>query len=267
MKKLICICLVLLLLSGCSAGFVCENEYYRIYRENGKTYMEFLKEYTPEDRISTGPGWLSAVSVRELKSDILNGRLSGLHLFTLRNLSDGQRLEVIDPETLHEPALPENVTCESVTWAGDRCSFRIESNVGCGYADILFRDEFAERFHFYYSWEVGHENDDMVEERNVPERNALYSRFIAYTPTAYGSYRSDTHEYLRYCIATRQGNVFVVEEHKNGYDGLILYPSEEEPVPEKVHLFCESPEGYLAVTLDVLRERPSVEWLAAFGVK
>lgn len=280
MKKIIaCFCL-LLLLSGCNSAFVCENENYRIFRQDGKTYMEFFKEYVPDGvALTEQQRWLTAGSLRELRSDILNGRLSDLHLHYLRGLSEGSVLEVMDPEDLHEPALPEGMVCRNAIWSGDRYSFLIESDIANGQAWILSREAFEEAFQLYYTWETGHEEDHIAEERNFLDRNALYTRFTNYTQRKSGGWTQYTitvdpdqrspgcYEYLRYCIASRKGNVYVAELYVMGSESSVLYPEEEELIPERVYLFCESPDGYLAVTLEDIQKRPGVEWLAEFGVK
>lgn len=259
MKKLCCLLAVFMIFSLLSA---CGDTRYKIYNEADKWYISFSDaSYRPMS--VTGA---QVDSAAELKRMLLRKTLPE-HIYVVLKLQCGSdRLEICDPNKMGELTLPEGLSYEYVTWDGKRFVFTIEDGNFSGkitsgdpdnyayYLESQYLDCFDEDFQ---------ENYPIVSDTKVEDRNArvvYYDTYLSYN------------KIVLYQITTGETELYIHEEYTARYKpeadpDYTEANKASEVVPKRVWILGNDGTNCWYGWLEGFEERPSVEWLSAFGLE
>ena len=264
LKSLLWVCILLMALCACSDNVV--EKQYTIYKENGKTYMEFLPEDSAADNNSDGalksatqdlqyPKFDSASEMKEKiqSGDIPSERLSGLRA----QADENNDLEIMDLNDICELRLPEGMRYNYVKWYGKQYVFDI-GTIGNGEAWGVVTWGDRDYYDRQYSDNLSHlsfETVTIITDSVVADRNARVVHFTNST----GEYKD-----LIYNITTPTGTVCVLEHYT--IDHYIEGSAESETVPDVVYVFGDEGNRYFYGYFRGISERPSLEWFASFAL-
>lgn len=265
LKSLLWVCLLLMALCACSDNVV--EKQYTIYKEDGKTYAEFLM--TESDDGDTSDGALSCCiakevvypmfgSAAEMKEKILSGEIPEERLSGLRAQADENNvLEIMDLNNIYELRLPEGMRYNYVRWYGKQYLFDI-GTIGNGEAWGVVTWGDRDYYDRQYSDKLSHLNFEdvtIITDSVVADRNARVIHFTNFT----GEYKE-----LIYDVATPAGTVRVLEHYTlDHYEDRL---AESKTVPDMVQVFGDqSGQCFYGYFWDI-NERPSLEWFASFAL-
>ena len=156
LKSLLWICISLMLLCACSGKTI--EKQYTIYKEDGKTYMEFLQMESNDGEVSDGAKHPKFESAAEMKEKILSGEIPKESLSGLRARTDEKNmLEICDPDNLFDLLLPNDLEYEYIEWYGASYKFVFDSRNLTGH--VYFCDEsrytkaYDEEFSYYTTFD------------------------------------------------------------------------------------------------------------------
>ena len=258
MKKLICICLVLLLFSGCSSDILCENENYRIFRKDGKMYMEFLKDFSGTE----GKLYPRFNTLEEMVPIILSGGLSEENLNSLQRRSTDNLPEIWNLDNIYDLRMPDSVQIVAVFWLGDYYEVYIQDREqgGNGCFQILDKKKYEGKFDKEYKVK-SYEDRTVDYEEYVEDRNAHIIHYLV------DRVRLATSKEIRYRLDIPTGYIYALEDYSVGSPSYYHAPYFTDDQPSQIVLFGCDKGIYFYVHFDPLIERPPVEWITAFGVK
>ena len=256
LKSLLWVCILLMVLCACS-DHAAEKQ-YTIYKEDGKTYMEFLQKESNDGEVSDGTKYPMFESAAEMKEKILSGEIPEESISGLREMADDNNtLEIMNLENICELCLPEGMKYNYVRWYVGYYVFDI-GTIGNGevWGVVTWGDkDYYDRQYNNRLTHLDFETVKIIEESATADRNA---RVIHYT--------NDTGEYreLIYNVTTPKGTVRVQEHYTLDHYGDRV--AESETVPDAVYVFGDQCGQYFYGYFRGINERPSLEWFASFAL-
>lgn len=285
-------CIIAALLSSCSVALpatsadslatstdsAAKSDLYTICNRDGKTYMEFSSD-AHSVTLPNGDGYYSSqpiqgmqfASISEMRRRISTGDLPEEMISALYAKAKDNALEICDINNLYDLALPENLTCESVAWYFNSYSFPLALKTSAGTGKSIMATMWSDMNAWSYNARFEDEfvnfvpdgasvlSDTVVEDRNA--------RVVYYNNSPYAAFKN-----ILYTITTSRGGTLHVREQYL-LENFAAYTGDTKPsetVPYKLFLFGTEGDknfyGYILHLEDVMNERPSVEWLASFGV-
>ena len=223
------------------------TEKYTIYWEDGKCYMRFhsVKESNSGNAEEMGKSYYPEFSsVKEMKEALSKGDLSEREIETLMLYSSSNRniLEICDISKFYEACLPENASISYVMFGGTWYHFELSNgNIACVNEEDYLRE--LERYHTGGGLS---DSNEIISVENVADRNAEVTKYV---------YMDKTVTIVRYENELAKGSQNVMELY-NDKEGLVL-----------INLAGECDGAYYVASILDLSERPSLEWLAAFGLR
>ena len=256
LKSLLWICISLMLLCACSGKTI--EKQYTIYKEDGKTYMEFLQMESNDGEVSDGAKHPKFESAAEMKEKILSGEIPEESISGLRAMAgENNTLEIMDLENICELCLPEGMKYNYARWYVGYYVFDI-GMIGNG--EVWGVVTWGDRGYYdrQYSDKLSHLNFEdvtIITDSVVADRNARVIHFTNFT----GEYKE-----LIYDVATPAGTVRVLEHYTlDHYEDRL---AESKTVPDMVQVFGDqSGQCFYGYFWDI-NERPSLEWFASFAL-
>lgn len=260
LKKTICILVFLsvVLITGCyqadKGNVVLENAQYAIIEDNRMYSLRFynneMKDSLDSASGSVSPRSISFVSVGEMKECIEKGKFSKTDLLTMQYFAKNSRGEITicNLNRLFDATLPNDVPLDGVTWYGQTYT-------------LGFGGKYTGRIQFcsqdYYDQEVArykYENNpklEIISKTSVEDRDA----------TVYVCRNRSNDLYFRdiqYTYTNGDKTIFFVET----YNFSELYAD----TPTRIYFFGYMHGQYFCGSISGFRQRPSYEWLQAFGL-
>lgn len=263
-KKLITVVVVLLLvISAILALPRFENEHYYIIKENGEFFLEF-KEPSDKDyfTICGNIYHINFASVQEMYDDFTTCNFTETELDHMRAMeAERKQQQTMYPEIeeklgipnlnrLCEPVLPEDISWDGgVTWYGSHnYLFRLSQTT---HFSINFyatsKEYFEQRMALYTDIEVTYPIKDFSVEQ-IEERNAA-----VYYIELYSGFEDS---YWVYDLSSGDKQMIVIEN----------FPRTDYYTPHRLLVFISEGDCYGFVDIVCNDTRPSVEWLASFGL-
>ena len=252
MKKHICIFVMIGVLCCVLPGCKQEDPLYRVYKENGEWYMEIPREIERPDNYVHVDGLrdLSSLydfpirfrSVLEMKRTVESGALPVEYLYELQQKRPETVFQIVDLDALYEPVFPEDIKePDFVIMNLSVCEFEMT-----GKEDNL-RGEFEIRYG--PSRSVISEGEivkyDLVLNENTAERKA---RDIIFEECGINA----TSKSPELCYRLISGeDTYTVREI--GW--------------HKIMILAEWEGVSIFVSLRGLKELPTLDWIAQFGIK
>lgn len=254
MKRYICllVALLLLMLGGCSAGVeVLTNDKYAILEKDG-TYS--IKLHDPESyygsqsamQSSSAAFYLEFSSVGKMKEAIEKGSFSKETLEKmLENFSKDSNNNVLicNPNKLYDVTLPEDVTARAIHWFGDTYNFLLGGHGSLVFTDKVWHDEYAKR----HDIEAG--KAEVISVNMIPDRNAK--------EVIYVSLMGQPRRMVTYSYTSGTKTITVAERYNL---------DESETIPNNISFWGCCDGAYFTGYVYELTERPSFEWVTAFGL-
>ena len=257
MKRILIILLILVIasLGGCTN----RNPAYKVYKQDGKWYLEI--DYAKIDDLSSL--YLNAAyqqfpsSVPEMVKTIKKGHISNEQLMRFSNYPEDNTVEIFDLDNAPDLATPSDLTCTYIRWEnGFTYRFMFEGTQPSGYIwfleqdnyNFLYNEEFYGLYNFYSFTTI-------TSDRQISDRNA---REVRYTNRS-----GEKFKYLEYDLAGKNLNLHIKEQ----YELPSNYLTEPGPRLKYIIICGHNGETYLYGCFSGFDERPSVEWLSAFGLK
>lgn len=265
-RFVVVICLVLSLLCGCgqsgqpSKEIYSENELYKMYKEDGKWYIEFLQPADGEDSNApsnnniaiTYPQFDSAI---DLANMLKSGNIPDEYIRVLRSGKSNNVLEISDPNKICDLKMPNSLEYKYVSWHGDAYHFEIEKEDFIGYIDCydVIQDQYTRKFEEYQNFP--NENHTVTSDITVEDRNAR----IVYSYTSTCEQKN-----ILYKITAGKSEIYVRETYviQNLDDELTFIVS--DTIPYTINVWGSDETHYWHGWFMGFKERPSVEWLSSF---
>lgn len=255
MRKYICLLLALLLLvlSGCSAGVeVLTNDKYAILEKDG---IYSMKLHDPEAYSGGGSAsqnaseafYVEFSSVGKMKETIEEGSFSKETLEKMQEcFSKDQNNNVLICNTnkLYDVTLPQGVTARAIHWFGDSYNFLLGDHGAIDFTNKAWHDEYAKR-HDIESGKAKVISVNMLDDRNAKE--VIYENLL-------GQPRS----MITYSYTSGNKTISVAEQYNL---------DESETIPYSIGFWGCCNGAYFTGHMYGLTERPSYEWVTAFGLK
>lgn len=267
-RILVSLCLVVALLCSCATPTLVEHENYKIYKEDGKWYLElppdkyeqywndWQEEYTSEDAYihyaAPIPPMFNTFS--EMQEKIVSGDIPFERLAALwEMIKDNDVLETLNPYDLQNVKAPKELECTSILWYGDRYGFsftgkEISGNVHYCTKEIYEEKYDAEMENWEQSWFT------IISDTKVRKRNA---RVVCYT-TGSAELKS-----VFYTVKSKYGETLHIKEE---YTLSSSNGTGTDTIPTSIEIFGEGRNTYFYSRFRGFQERPSVEWLQSFGL-
>lgn len=230
--------------------FLCVFPYIRGYHityENGSFYM-----------VGTGPVYqenlgcnfmsiedITFQSFREMRMDILLGNFTDRERIMIDSyVRNGARFKLPDIVDPYEPTYPENCTGYSVSLVGEMYYFQIDANAMADHISVDLNTEsqwqksVSDIQYYLYEYPADRQERDAVVYHESPSQDTGIRHVI---------YEINVGEKLLY-----------VEEL---YD-----PAISDSVPYQIDIYGKDHGQYFKVSVEAPTERPTVQWLSAFGI-
>lgn len=222
-----------------------ETKQYRLFWENGKSYMEFSTAAP-----ATGNGFLVALehprfsSVYEMKQGILSGDFSDAELCALRAYtpSNINTVEICNIHSLYEATLPAGIEIEHIELYGKEYTFEFDG----GNISYITQETFEYEVERTYNGSALSDSISITSIEAIADRNAEVMRY---------NYGGSEIERVRYTNETSNGMQYILEVYKDG-------------VVSRLCILGTLGNAYYKVNyVENLTQRPSIEWLSAFGLR
>lgn len=263
-KKLITVVVVLLLVILAVVTLPrYENEHYYIIRKNGEFYLEF-KEPSDKDYMNMC-GYIyhiSFASIQEMYDDFTTCNFTETELEHMRAMEAEleqkhamypeieEQLGVPNLNRLCEPVLPEDVSWDGrVTWYGTHnYSFNLSQTTHFGINFYATTEEnFDQQIAMYTDIEITYPIKDISVEQ-VEDRNATVYYIERYT--------GFNESYWIYDLSSGDKQMIVIE----------TFPRTDYFTNHRLMVLINEGDYYGFVDIVCNDVRPSVEWLASFGL-
>ena len=223
------------------------TEKYTIYWEDGKCYMRF-RSVNGSDSGSAEEMeriyYPEFSSVKEMKEALSKGDLSDreIEALMLYSSSKSNIVEICDVSKFYEACLPENTSISYVIFGGTWYQFELSNgNIAC-----VVKEDYLRELERYHTGGGLSDNNEIISVENVADRNAEVTKYV---------YMDKTVTIVRYENELAKGSQNVMELY-NDKDGLVL-----------INLAGECDGAYYVASILDISERPSLEWLASFGLR
>ena len=259
MKRLLCVALLILILvlSGCSQKTIVSNNIYSI--EEGKDGEYVMNFHDPADfsnsyvQGSERPPQFIFNSLAHMKQTIENGTFSAKQQRDIQKFF-GKRsgtVRICNINGLFDARLPENCVSSTVHWYGS--TYSIDFGDGTVYGTVNLSKEAGVKWEEESWGNRTKENSaiSIISEETEASRNASVIVFDAVTV-------GQRWKEIRYNYSSGDTNMVILERY---------LCSASETVPQAIYLWGQSSGEYFTVYLYGLTERPSYEWITAFGLK
>lgn len=249
----ILVAVILSLFAGCAASEETGDPVCDLVVENGQYYI-VPKESLPAFTRSDGYYDMEVIalhfdSIEQMKSRLEKGSFDEAELLELSRFeaTEDGKIPICDLSDLYVPVTPEAYDCVKVALEGESYFFRLkEENDGpFSYFFFTSKEDFEkeqdrnDRFEELSVWEI-------LTVTEEPERNA---KIYTYSEEHGGSN-------IVYTIETDQKTLVIRE----------LYTKTFGEIPEHIEIYGMQNGKYFKTIIRNLKERPSLEWLSAFGV-
>lgn len=251
--------IVISLFAGCSSCEDSSESIYDLVLENGQYYIvprEPLPPYPQiHDAFVDGTSYgVNFDSIAQMKQAIETGNFDENEL---RNISRFETVEdgkipICDLSDLYAPLVPESFVTDYVFWEGTSytCWFDETDDVAICQFELISAEQFEEERERLENLEKN-SKATLLSVSEEPERNA---KVFTYS----GLLERKTVDVV-YTIK-RESKTLLIREHYSG-------PSEEvSDTPESIVIYGVHNGDYFMAVVSRPKERPSVEWLSAFGV-
>lgn len=243
-----------------------EDMDYSLKKVDGKNYLIFddpaLYPVYNQQFGSVPVPSVTFSTMKEFKDGVARGFLTEDQKKTVAQFDrdDTNNILVCDFENLYEPALPNSVDLDYVSWKGETytCIFKFsESNVR-GYLDYLKDDQYDALYQSEYVNFFDGSNITVTKTENLDNgKVATY-------------YKTSTSELKRVRYVLNQGDKtimvdkhFLIETQATG----MFVPPVSSVIPYRVDLYCTDEAQKFLITLSNLTEDPTDEWLLEFGLE
>lgn len=272
--------LAAVLLTGCTAASVeqtpsqpVEDKPYELIVENGDNYLlldDSLPEYgSREDYdypyhayIYYAPAGIEFSTVEEMKSDILSGNFTSIdERKALEGFDENDDLKVRIFNHIYSPVMPEDTSIDKVIWLGETYHFIMATPLENVRFYILSKEEYDEAISGLDNMYDDDEDIIMLEETVEEDRDATVRTF---------AYREGT---------TQEGDkltkkIYTLNEGEKSLLVCESYQTEKDEDTELTSVTVWGVENgvYFRVYMSwhaqplSAEQRPSVEWLSAWGV-
>lgn len=265
--RIIALLTVFLTLAGCgkqslNTRVITSNEDYSIVTDGDGYYLVFDENSENANDITASEvaPTLSFKSIVEMKEKVLGGQLSEEEISILGQFAknDADKIKVCDFNNLFDAVIPKNAAVKEVNWSGgERYVFDIDFADMEGNASLRVHTEESYQSVFE-TYHTGLSNNGNLHITEIEDRNATeysYTTATAKCKTVSYVLHSNGFELL-------VDETYVLEIN----DDLKNLISTSETVPVDIRILGTNENGWFEVYLYSLTERPSVEWLSAFGL-
>lgn len=260
MKRLTALVLfVTVLLTMCATGCkpdncIADTEYYTLYKENGKYYLEFktvLPDRDPSLLETSFVTYDKVSSIGEMKQKILAGDFSAEGMKALR-LGSPNTMEVCNLENLYEVQLPTGQAVRHITWKGMVYHFELEQT---GYVECITREAYENRLDLLYTNAI--KKDIPVEYEETGRDGKTVLKRYQHGATL-----------IRHDLSSEEKELYAVEIFDSAGFRLEYVDTcpATELIPDRIRFFGKMNGAYFYGYLSDLPSRPSVEWLSSFGL-
>lgn len=260
--------------------FLCINSRYAIYERSGKTYMRLFRnmiQWNPEYCELGKYRYPEFSSLSEMKHMLLSGDISDVSLGGIQFREDQRFFEICSLNDLYTACLPDGLSVSTVVLSRMNYSFKLTDAVdaSCVYiADDTYGSLTCADYESYMRQynsifvDLAGENRTVFKEEDVPDRDG----HVTYFKVEDGYYRNAPYDEIDVCyqIATEQGYTYVSERYSVNWTFYADGPQQEPTASselECIYICGTSGNRYFYGSIRNLAERPSVEWLASFGLQ
>ena len=268
MRILVSMCLVVALLCSCATPTLVEHENYKIYKEDGKWYLEDCPDNSSETQKQTenmknssdasmGVMLPKFETVSEMRETIIGGTLSDDQITALRvyNGNENDPLEIYDPYKMLDPAAPGDIKFDYVLLYGDYYSVEFIEKDSLGCVVCCDKETYEKAFQNEYGLTEKH---SIISETIVSDRNAR----VVLSQTEAAEFK-----HAFYTVTTKYGGtLYVKEKYVLSYTDTSTDLKVSDSIPKAIDIFGSDGENYFYGWIRGLEERPSVEWLQSFGL-
>lgn len=264
MRRIVCLCMIVVLFAaGCSEKEEMKsNELFYFVEEDGQHYIvpkEPLPEFSGHNAYID---WeiisVCFYSFDEMKYCIENGIFEYGQLLQINRFekSEDGKIPIFDLSHFYEVVYPSEFTDIRILWMGKtyQCSLYEFHEDGIGLRasfDFCTKQEY-DRNEAGFADYFRDLNKDNIVETIEPERNAkLYT---------YQGFERGLQADAIYSLDYGQKRLSVREHYTDVIENI------EGMAPEYIQIYGVDNGCYFKMHIQCLRERPSVEWLAEFGV-
>lgn len=277
--------LAVVLLTGCAAASVEQapsveqtpsqpvDKPYELIVENGDNYLlldDSLPEYGSRDDydypyhalINYAPAGIFFSTVEEMKSDILSGNFTSRdELSALEGMDINDDLKVRIFNHIYSPVMPEDASIDKVLWQGETYRFIVATPLDDVKFEVISKEEYDKAISRLDNMYDDDEDIIMLDETVEEDRNATVRTF---------AYREGT---------TQEGDkltkkIYTLNEGEKSLLVCESYQTEKDQDTELTGISVRGVENgvYFQVTMSwdpqplSVEQRPSVEWLSAWGV-
>lgn len=244
----------------------CSSEEYQLVKKSGNYYIKLNKQFESSATVDNAYVQELANTVRfdsmeEMINDIRNGSFTKEELVKISRFEADAagNIQVCNLDTLYAPQLPSNYILYGIDWDGQNYCFIIQNG---NTADPFFlqdESDWQERWEKELNWNTGVLRLDVTSTQNDPERNGTvyFYPYATYTPDG----QSIEYANRKSCVYTfeRNGNTFYICED---YDS-----DAPDAIPSNISIFGISQGQHFRIFLSKLEERPSIDWIAQFGLQ
>lgn len=267
-RIVVSLCIVVVLLCSCATPTLVEHENYKIYKEDGKWYLEEFPDNSSKTQEKTGSTENSSNecmaivapkfnTLSEMREAIIGGTLSKSQITALRACTGNENdsLEIYDPYKMKNLATPEDIKYDYVYLEGDYYSFQFSGENIIGYIVCCDKEEYEKTYQNKYGIT---KKQSIISETVVSERNAR----VVHSETGAGEFND-----VFYTITTKRGDtLYVKEQYALSYFDETRNDEVSETIPQNIRLFGNNGSNYYFGWFKGFEERPSVEWLQSFGL-
>lgn len=262
-------CLVAIMLCSCTANKTTQDGNYSIYTKDGVWYMEFHSDSPGDDQMTPGSDQPQAnasmtkeypqfETISDMQSKIKNGDIPERQLASLQADSTNNVLEICDPDELWDLTMPGDLAYDYIVWHGNTYSFQFIQTDLLGYFECCDEETYHQQFEENYG-PFSNENCSVFADKSISDRNAREVMYMT---------RSAMLKDVLYNFSSAQWNIYVVERYALAYFSNPAAHEEytSETVPQSIRIFGNDGNRYFYGWMTELVERPTLEWLGAFGL-
>lgn len=255
--KLILLCLIIPILSGCEVG----NAAYKVYQENDVWYLEFDPEKYDELTYDYDQdNYQHFKSVSQMRRTVKYGTLSDNQLITMKGHAKNNKIELGDLDDWREIAYPRNIPYEYVRLYGPSYSFIFRDDGICnGIITISSQSRYEKELEIYTDPSAARSNKP-ISDKQISYRNTTAREFIYQVNTR-------TIKRLLYHLPGKNAELYFIETYYLQSDSSPHGDELSDSLPNEILIRGTDGKDYFYGSFYGFEQSPSAEWLMSFGLK
>lgn len=262
-------------MSGCSNAInekdvyaASQNSYsdYKLFRDNGEfvIILNNLDSYLGNNQ-ECASATIDFDNMKDFKDTVTKGLLTAAEksiMAGFKKNSDGAII-TCDFNNLYVPIVPDNFEVGGVSWEGSNYGFSLLSDDGA-FGSFIYLPEDTYNNIFQSEYSNFFDRDLITVTKSEILEDGKEETF----------YTTRSGQFKKICYSLTDGEKTIVVDKafwlqidNSNYDLSAFGIETSSTVPNDIHLYCISEEGFCYISLFKLNEDPTDEWLANFGLQ